>query len=163
MNYVKITENDIANGIGVRVVLWVAGCSHACRGCHNPHTWDANAGQIFDISALQQILSALDNPYKSGLTFSGGDPLYESNRSVITTIARIVKQVYPEKNIWLYTGYSWEEIRDLPVMKYIDVIVDGEFIQAKKDISLPFCGSTNQRVIDVQKSLIENQVVLLEV
>lgn len=91
MNYVKITENDIANGIGVRVVLWVAGCSHACRGCHNPHTWGANAGQIFDISALQQILSALDNPYKSGLTFSGGDPLYESNRSIITTIARIVK------------------------------------------------------------------------
>lgn len=159
----KITENDIANGIGVRVVLWVAGCSHACRGCHNPHTWDANAGRTFDMSALQKILNALDTPYKSGLTLSGGDPLYELNGQDVTTIAQIVKQIYPEKTIWLYTGYKWEEVKNLPIMKYIDVIVDGEFIQAKKDISLPFCGSTNQRVIDVQKSLLTNQVVLLEV
>ncbi len=141
------------NGDGLRVVLWVAGCSHCCKGCHNPVTWDPDGGLLFDETAKKEIFDQLDKSYISGLTFSGGDPLHAANRSEVQKFAKEVKERYPDKTIWLYTGALWEQIYEEPVMQYLDVVVDGEFIQAQKDNTLLWKGSKNQRVIDVQASI----------
>lgn len=141
------------NGDGLRVVLWVAGCSHCCKGCHNPVTWDPDGGLLFDEKAKEEIFAQLDKSYISGLTFSGGDPLHTANRSEVQKLAKEVKEKYPEKPIWLYTGALWEQIYEDPVMQYLDVVVDGEFIQAQKDNNLLWKGSKNQRVIDVKATL----------
>ena len=161
MNYQKITKYDIANGEGVRVVLWVSGCNHHCEGCQNPETWDPTSGQPFTKEVMDELLEALEPDYISGLTLSGGDPLFPKNRETIYKILQTVKRIYPQKPIWLYTGYKWEEIKHNPwITAYTDVIVDGEFIANQKDITLPWCGSTNQRVIDVEKSVLQRKVVL---
>lgn len=154
MNYHNITHNDMLNGEGLRVVLWVAGCSHHCKNCQNPETWDPNGGIKFDDKAFNEIINELDHDYISGLTLSGGDPLHSNNIEEVTRICRIVKDHYPDKNIWLYTGYIYETLcsLDLDILKYIDVLVDGEFVESLKDIDLEWKGSSNQRVIDVQKS-----------
>lgn len=141
------------NGDGLRVVLWVAGCSHCCKGCHNPVTWDPDGGLLFDERARKEIFDQLDKSYISGLTFSGGDPLHAANRPGVQKLAKEVKEKYPKKPIWLYTGALWEQIYTDPAMQYLDVIVDGEFIQAQKDNTLLWKGSKNQRVIDVQATL----------
>lgn len=152
MNYQKITKVDIANGEGVRVVLWVSGCDHHCRGCHNPQTWDPDSGQMFTKETFTELVEALNKPYTSGLTLSGGDPLHPKNVEVVKWICQQVKELFPEKTIWLYTGYTWEEINHYTwIMDLVDVLVDGEFMEDLKDISLPFCGSRNQKVIDVKK------------
>lgn len=153
MRYHNITKDDMLNGDGLRVVLWVAGCSHCCKGCHNPVTWDPDGGLLFDEEVKQEIFDQLDKSYISGLTFSGGDPLHTANRAGVQKFAKEVKERYPEKTIWLYTGALWEQIYEDPVMQYLDVVVDGEFIQAQKDNTLLWKGSKNQRVIDVQASL----------
>ena len=153
MQYHNITKDDMLNGDGLRVVLWVAGCGHACPGCHNPITWDENGGLPFDEAAKEEIFTELAKDYVSGVTFSGGDPLYPANREQIGALAREVHARFPEKTIWLYTGYRWEEISALPLMQYIDVLVDGRFIADLKDTKLHWKGSFNQRIIDVQKSL----------
>ena len=153
MRYHNITHDDMLNGDGLRVVLWVAGCEHCCKGCQNPMTWDAEGGLPFDDAAKQEIFEQLDKDYISGLTFSGGDPLFPSNRVDVRTLAQEVKEKYPDKTIWLYTGYLWEQVMHYPVMQYVDVVVDGEFEQDKFDANLRWKGSSNQRVIDVPKTL----------
>lgn len=153
MRYHNITKDDMLNGDGLRVVLWVAGCSHRCRECHNPLTWDPDGGLLFDEAARQEIFSQLDKKYISGITFSGGDPLHPANRPEVQGLMTEVKERYPSKTIWLYTGDVWENILQDPLMRFVDVLVDGEFQVEKKDPKLLWKGSSNQRVIDVQASL----------
>lgn len=141
------------NGDGLRVVLWVSGCSHCCKECQNPITWDPDGGLPFDDDAKAEIFEQLDQSYISGITFSGGDPLHSANRLDVRSLIEEIKSKYPDKTIWLYTGYSWEEIWHYPMMKNIDVVVDGEFQIDKKDNKLLWKGSSNQRVIDVQATL----------
>lgn len=162
MRYHNITKDDMLNGEGLRVVLWVAGCSHNCRECHNPVTWDIRGGIPFDEAARQEIYRELDKDYVSGLTLSGGDPLHPQNREEIGALIGEVCERYPNKTIWLYTGYDWEEICDLPYIRKVDVVVDGEFKVALKDNSLHWKGSANQRVIDVQRSLLTGKAVLYQ-
>ena len=141
------------NGDGLRVVLWVAGCTHCCKECHNPITWDPDGGILFDEKAKKEIFDQLDKPYISGITFSGGDPLHSANRLDVRELMEEIRQKYPNKTIWLYTGDTWEDILHYPMMKYVDVLVDGEFKIDLKDTKLRWKGSSNQRVIDVQASL----------
>lgn len=158
MRYHNITKDDMLNGDGLRVVLWVAGCEHCCEGCQNPMTWDPNGGLAFDESAKQEIFEQLDQSYISGITFSGGDPLHCANREGVKQLMMEIKEKYPDKTIWLYTGDSWENVKNYPMMKYIDVLVDGEFKLDLKDITLLWKGSSNQRVIDVQATLKQNDI-----
>ena len=157
MNYHNITKDDMLNGDGLRVVLWVSGCSHGCKGCHNRITWDPNGGLPFDAAAKQEIFDELDKPYVSGLTLSGGDPLFPGNRDTITALVQEIKEKYPAKTIWLYTGYEWEEIKTLPLIPYVDIIVDGKFIESLKDNKLHWRGSSNQRLIDVKNNKIKSE------
>lgn len=160
MRYHNITKDDMLNGDGLRVVLWVAGCSHCCRECQNPQTWDPNGGILFDESAKQELFQQLEKSYVSGITFSGGDPLHINNITEITDLAKEIRRKYPDKTIWLYTGSLWEEIQDLEIVRYLDVCVDGEFEIDKKELLLKWKGSSNQRVIDVPASLREGKAVL---
>lgn len=153
MRYHNITKDDMLNGDGLRVVLWVAGCSHCCKECQNPLTWDPDGGLLFDDAAKQEIFEQLDKNYISGITFSGGDPLHSANRFDVKNLMSEIKEKYPDKTIWLYTGDVWEHIHHYPMMKYIDVLVDGEFIVEQRDVNLRWKGSKNQRVIDVQSTL----------
>ena len=160
MNYHNITTDDMLNGDGLRTVLWVSGCSHHCQNCQNPQTWDKNSGIPFDLDTLFEMCNYLDKPYISGITFSGGDPLLPDNREIIQAISSLIKFYYPTKTQWLYTGYKWEEIKDLPIMEYLDVVIDGQYEDDKRDVTLKWRGSSNQRVIDVQESLKQNKVIL---
>lgn len=148
------------NGDGLRVVLWVSGCSHGCKGCHNQVTWNPDDGLLFDEDARQEIYAELEKDYVNGVTFSGGDPLHEANIKEITDLAREVKEKYPDKTIWLYTGSVWDEIKDLDVFDYVDVLVDGEFVEEKKDSTLHWKGSSNQMVIDVKNTKKTGEIVL---
>lgn len=162
MKYQNITHDDLLNGKGLRVVLWVSGCAHHCKGCHNPITWDPNNGLEFDESAKQEIFNELSNDYIAGITFSGGDPLYPDNAPEVLNLASEIKELFPSKNIWLYTGYTLEEILEHNLdISDIDVLVDGRFIERLKDDKLQWVGSSNQRIIDVPKSLKLNQIVLV--
>ncbi len=156
MRYHNITKDDMSNGDGLRVVLWVAGCSHCCKECHNPITWDPNGGILFDEDAKQEIFEQLDKSYINGITFSGGDPLHAANRLEVRSLIQEIKEKYPTKTVWLYTGDVWENLVYYPILKGIDVLVDGEFQVELKDVKLCWKGSKNQRVIDVQKSLAQN-------
>ncbi len=160
MNYVNILDCDILDGEGVRVTLYVSGCGHKCKGCHNPETWDKKYGKEFTYDTKEKIFSLLERDYIDGLTISGGDPLFLSNVVEVTRLCEEVKQLFPNKTIWLYTGYEWEKIKYLSLVNYVDVIVDGKFILELKDTTLAFRGSSNQRVIDVKKSLKKNKLVL---
>lgn len=160
MNYHNITKDDMLNGDGLRVVLWVSGCNHHCKNCHNTITWDPNEGLPFDESAEQELFDALKNSYTSGVTLSGGDPLFPDNRETITALAQKIKKQFPQKTIWCYTGYLWEEVKQLQVMQYIDVLVDGKYVEELSDPQLHWKGSSNQRVIAVQKSLLADEVIL---
>lgn len=153
MRYHNITKDDMLNGDGLRVVLWVAGCEHCCKGCQNPVTWDPNGGLEFDESAKNEIFEQLDQSYIAGITFSGGDPLHCANRGGVKQLAMEIREKYPDKTIWLYTGDVWEDVMNYGLMRYVDVLVDGEFEQEKKDTTLMWKGSSNQRVIDVQATL----------
>jgi anaerobic ribonucleoside-triphosphate reductase activating protein len=161
MNYHNITKEDMLNGEGLRVVLWVAGCNHHCKNCQNPETWDENGGIPFDEDAENELFEALDKPYISGITFSGGDPLYPNNRSEVFRLIKKHKEKFPNKNIWLYTGYLWEAVKNLEGIEDIDVIAEGEFIEELKDNNLHWVGSSNQRVINVKESLKTGDVVLI--
>ena len=160
MRYHNITKDDMLNGDGLRVVLWVSGCSHCCKECHNPITWDPNGGLLFDDAAKNEIFEELGKSYISGITFSGGDPLHVANTFEVTELAKEIKERFPDKTIWLYTGALWEEVRHLDIVKYLDVLVDGEFMIDKKNTELHWKGSSNQRVIDVKKTLQEGEIVL---
>lgn len=172
MYYSVIKKHDIADGPGVRVTLFVSGCTHHCEGCFNPETWDFQYGEPFTEAVADEILKALSPDYIAGLTLLGGEPLEPGNRQALLPLLRAVKEAYPQKNIWCYTGYlydadilekfcvQWEGMEEF--LSYLDVIVDGEFIMAQKNISLRFRGSENQRIIDVQESLRQGKIVLWE-
>lgn len=153
MRYHNITFDDMLNGSGLRVVLWVSGCEHHCPNCQNPITWDKDGGIPFDSDAEEELFAKLGHDHIAGLTFSGGDPLHPANREEVERIAYKLKHTNAGKDIWLYTGYLWENVKDLPVMRYIDVLVDGPFKESMKDTKAYWVGSTNQRIIDVQESL----------
>lgn len=177
MFYHNITKDDMLNGDGLRVVLWTSGCSHHCNECQNPITWNPDDGIEFNIDAENEIFEQLDKSYISGITFSGGDPLHENNLEAIHCLINKIKTKYGNtKTIWLYTGYCFEEIineesitnsyssyqrylREI-IIKMCDVLVDGRFVKELKDEQYHWAGSTNQRVIDVQKSLLQNCIVL---
>lgn len=160
MRYAKISLYDTANGPGIRTVLWVQGCTHRCKGCHNPGTWDSKGGEEFTVREKISIIKSLEPDYIKGITYSGGDPLYEGNRGEISCLIEYIHNIYPTKSQWLYTGYRWEEIKDLNFIKYLDVVVDGEYVEDERDISLDFRGSRNQRLVDVRESLKRNKVIL---
>ena len=160
MRYHNITKDDMLNGDGLRTVLWVAGCSHGCKNCQNPITWDICGGIPFDEAAKEEIFAELRNDYVSGITFSGGDPLHMQNRGEVGQLIQEIHEKFPDKTIWVYTGYTWEEVKDLPYLEMVDVLVDGEFVEELKDVTLHWKGSSNQRVIDVKKTLETGEVVL---
>lgn len=162
MNYHNITTDDMLNGDGLRTVLWVAGCNHHCEGCQNPETWNEKSGIPFDEEAKKELLDKLTPDHIDGITFSGGDPLFPNNRQTITDLAKYIKQNMKNKTVWCYTGYTFEQVKDLPIMKYIDVLVDGEFIKSLNDNTLHWKGSSNQRVINVPETLAQNSIILQE-
>ena len=153
MRYHNITKDDMLNGDGLRVVLWVAGCDHCCKECQNPMTWDPNGGLPFDEKAKQELFEALDKPYIAGITISGGDPLHPANKADVRNLIKEIKERYPQKTVWLYTGEVWENLYQDSVVAQLDVLVDGEFQVDKKDAKLLWKGSSNQRVINVQATL----------
>ena len=162
MRFHNITTDDMLNGDGLRTVLWVAGCTHRCKGCHNPITWDIDGGIPFDEAAEKELFEKLAPDYISGLTFSGGDPLHPMNRDEITRLAKKSRELFPEKNIWLYTGFTFEDIKDLPIIPYLDVLVDGRFVKEQFDAKLHWKGSANQRVIDIPSTLSLGKIVLFD-
>lgn len=166
MNYEKIDKCSVSNGLGVRTVLWVSGCDIHCKNCHNQSTWDFNSGIPFTEDTMQELLYDLSKPYIKGCTLSGGHPLDPLNAPEVLKIVKRIKMVFPNKDIWIYSGYVWEDIiKDetlREIMKYTDVLVDGSYVDELRDISLPFKGSSNQRIIDVSKSLKANEVILWE-
>ena len=148
MNYHNIAKCDMLNGEGVRVVLWVSGCVHACPNCHNQQTWNPNSGIPFDNEAIQEIYAELENPYVDGITFSGGDPLHPLNYNTILWLCTQIKLKYPNKNIWLYTGYSLDTVKLIysDILEYVDVLVDGTFIERLKSPDKHWIGSSNQTI-----------------
>lgn len=160
MNYADIRPIDVANGPGIRVSLFVSGCPHHCVECFNPETWDFAYGSPFGEAQIEEILAALDKPYIHGLSLLGGEPFAPENQSAVLDLVRRVRAVFPQKDIWCYTGYLYEnllagEIGPLsrPLLEALDVLVDGPFILARKNLSIRFRGSDNQRLIDVPASL----------
>ena len=177
INYHNITHDDMNNGNGLRVVLWLSGCSHHCYNCQNPQTWNPGSGIPFDESAEKEIFYELSKDYISGITFSGGDPLHENNLDEVFKLVQEIRISFPEKTIWLYTGYElseiikqeqYEKVSGIPdvwskrweIISNVDVLVDGEYIDEQKDITLKWRGSKNQRVISIPKTLEQGKVVL---
>lgn len=167
------------NGSGLRVTLFVSGCDHYCSECQNPQTWDKESGIEFDQNALDEIMYELSHDYISGITLSGGDPLYEENIETILNLCKSIKEKFPTKTIWVYTGFLWEDIyldSDLTMLEfvtpfqlnrklmldYIDVLVDGEYVKELSDVTYHWAGSTNQRVINVKKALEAKEIVLYD-
>ncbi len=150
MNYHDIKHDDMLNGDGIRVVLFVSGCSHFCKGCQNKETWNPHSGIKFDDAALEEIMGELEKDYVAGLTLSGGDPLYFQNRPEVIRIVEEVRKRFPEKNIWMYTGYTVSELTEniklWEVATKVDVIVTGRFIEKLADVNTPYVGSTNQEI-----------------
>ena len=169
MYYSVIKNCDIANGPGVRVVLFVSGCRHHCPGCFQPQTWDFSYGQPFTQDTVDELLRLLQPDYIAGLTLLGGEPMEPENQPVLLDLVRQVKQAYPEKNIWCFSGYLYDDLAagkigdgaiTRALLGLVDVLVDGEFILAKKKLQLRFRGSENQRLIDLRKTEQAGQVVL---
>ncbi|MBO5747030.1 MAG: anaerobic ribonucleoside-triphosphate reductase activating protein [Clostridia bacterium] len=169
MNYAKINKNDIANGIGIRVTLFVSGCTHYCKGCFNKEAWDFDFGQLFDEGVQNELLEALNPSYIGGLTLLGGEPMEPQNQRALLPFLKRVKEVYKNKTVWCYSGYTFEELTGASrarcevtdeVLSLIDILVDGEFQEELKDISLRFKGSSNQRIIDMNKTRNSSRVIL---
>ena len=153
------------NGDGLRVVLWLSGCSHHCKGCQNPQTWNPDSGIPFDLEAENELFNDLFLDYISGITFSGGDPLYPANRDEIFRLCKKIRNIFKDtKTIWLYTGYTYEEIilntKMNNIINLIDVLADGEYIEELRNVDLPWVGSSNQRVIDVQESSRQQKIIM---
>lgn len=169
MNYAEIKTCDVANGPGVRVSLFVSGCTHHCEGCFNKETWDFNFGKPFTDEVIDDIIEYMKPDYIKGITLLGGEPLEQTNQQGLLPLLRKIDQIYPEKDIWCFTGYDfekdvigrmmkeWDETKEF--MSYIDVLVDGEFMIDKKDLNLVFKGSSNQRTIMVQESFAEGRII----
>ena len=160
MHYGAIKNFDVANGIGVRVSLFVSGCRNCCKGCFQPQTWDFNYGQEFTEETQQEIIKLMEPSHITGFSLLGGEPFEEENQAVLAPFLEKLKQIYPKKDIWCWTGYTWEELMrpgetpdKLDLLHEIDILVDGRYIKDLHDSLLQFRGSSNQRIIDVQKSL----------
>lgn len=149
MKIVRIDEHNMLNGDGIRTVIWCSGCEHHCRNCQNPETWDYDYGHEITKDDIDFILESIRPKWISGVTFSGGDPLYPKNREKVLEISKLIKEQYPNKTIWLYTGYTLEKIKLIfpEILSYIDVLIDGPFIQELADIDYKWAGSTNQKII----------------
>ena len=173
MNYADIKKVDVANGEGVRVSVFVSGCNHHCQGCFSRCTWDFEYGNKFTNEQIEQVINYLDHDYISGLTLLGGEPLEKQNQEGLLPLVKKAKEKFPNKNIWCYTGFDFEKdvVGEMSkenettkeLLKYIDVMVDGKFEKDKKDLSLRFRGSSNQRIIDVQESLKEHKLVKFKI
>lgn len=162
MRYADIKFPDIANGPGCRVSLWISGCHFHCEDCHNKELWDFDTGEYFTIFDLMKIKEYLEFDYCAGISVLGGEPLEPINDIMLQSVLEWIRIHYPEKSIWVYTGYKFEDVKNRYIMRYIDVLVDGQFEKDKKIIDLKFRGSTNQRKIDVQESLRQNKTIELE-
>lgn len=185
MNYHNISYPDMNNGSGLRVGLWLSGCDHHCHNCQNPQTWNPDNGILFDEAAKEELFRELSKDYISGLTLSGGDPLYKENLDEVLRLVKRVRKQFPDKTIWIYSGYTWEECQPLKdcsilhpeeyapnlqiilkkrfeIISMCNVFVDGEYIDSLRDVTLKWCGSSNQRVIDIQKSLNKGEIVLCD-
>lgn len=173
LHIMAVTGPDINNGPGFRVTIWVSGCTHACPGCQNKHTWKYGQGHKLDdmvpyhITCKEKILNLIGDKHIDGVTISGGDPLDQSAQALkeLAKFLSNIKKRYPEKSIWLYTGYLIEDLKNYPykeVIKNCDVIIDGPYVKEKRNITIPFRGSTNQRIIDVQKSFKENKICIID-
>lgn len=175
MNYLKIEHEDVCNGIGIRCTIWFTGCSHECAKCFNKETWDHNSGIPFDNEAKQEIFNELSKDYISGITLTGGDPLYKYNLTDVLSLLNQIRLSYPTKTIWLYTGYTLEQIlqpllintiptkeeeKRIDIVKMVDVLVDGPYVDAQRDVAAKWRGSTNQRVINIPETLKQQKVVL---
>lgn len=170
MNYATIKWRDIANGPGLRVSLFVSGCRHHCKGCFNPETWDFGYGDIYTDAVQEEILKGLEKPYIRGLTLLGGEPMEPENQPVMLSLTNAVRQKFPDKTIWCYTGYTLEsdilsgklgdQAVTMALLRNIDVLVDGEFHLEEKNISLRFRGSENQRILDIPLTLKTGTAVL---
>lgn len=172
MNYHNIERGSILNGDGIRAVLWVSGCSHNCKNCHNPQTHDPNSGIPFDDEAKKELFSILEDKYISGVTFSGGDPLHPANITTVTNLILEIRERFPEKTIWLYTGFVMEDLMEKSfvteqygelyklALRNIDVLVDGPYIEELASVEYHWAGSTNQRVIDMRKTLKSGDICL---
>ena len=160
MRYNKIRKMDISNGPGVRVSIFMQGCTFNCKECFNPETHDFNGGEEFNEEVIQEVLNLCEDDTIVGLSILGGEPMHPNNIEGTTKLAKAFKEKFPNKTIWAWTGFLFDrDLKDKEVLKYIDVLVDGQFVQEKKDLRLKYSGSSNQRVIDVQKSLKENKIV----
>ena len=163
MRYNKIRKMDISNGPGVRVSVFFQGCAFHCKNCFNPETWDFDKGEEFTDETIEHILELCDNDYIVGLSMLGGEPMHPKNIEATTKLAKKFKEVYPNKTIWTWSGFLFEDyLKDKEVLKYIDVLIDGQYIDELHDPTLKWKGSSNQRVIDIQKSLKKGEVVLYE-
>lgn len=162
MKYRKIRKMDIADGPGVRVSIFFQGCDFHCKNCFNPETWSWDCGEEFNDEVIDKILDLAKFDYITGLSILGGEPMHPNNIMGTLKLAKAFKTRYPQKTIWAWSGYKYEDILKPEVLKYLDVLVDGQYIDSKRDPRLKWCGSTNQRVIDVVKSLKENKIVILE-
>lgn len=158
----KIRKMDISNGPGVRVSIFFQGCPFHCKGCFNSETWDFDLGTEFDDATINKVLEVASPDYIKGLSILGGEPLYKGTIDATIKLCKFFKEKYPNKTIWLWTGFTWEKIENREILKYLDVLVDGQFKEELHDPRLKWCGSSNQRVIDVVKSLKEEKIVLYE-
>ena len=162
MRYNKIRKMDISNGEGVRVSIFMQGCTFNCKNCFNPETHSFDGGKEFTEDTINRVLELSDNENIEGLSILGGEPLHPKNIEGTTILAKRFKEKYPNKNIWVWTGFLFENLKDSEVMKYIDVLVDGQYVDELHNPMLKWRGSSNQRVIDVQKSLKENKIINYE-
>ena len=172
MNYGEIKKNDIANGLGVRVSLFVSGCRHHCKNCFNSDTWNFSYGKPFTKETEKEIIKALRPDYINGFSLLGGEPFEPENQEALAELLTSIKKEYPNKDIWCYTGFLMDEellgdsrantIHTKKLLSLIDILVDGRFVEELKDITLKFRGSSNQRIIDVKKTLATNEIVWVE-
>lgn len=163
MRYNKIRKMDISNGPGIRISIFMQGCTFNCKNCFNPDTHDFNGGKEFNEDTINRVLELCKEDYIKGLSILGGEPLHLKNIEASTLLAKRFKEVYPDKTIWVWTGFKYgEELVDKEIFEFIDVLVDGRFEENKKDLRLKWCGSSNQRVIDMKKTLKEGKVVINE-
>ena len=168
MHFASIKNFDVANGVGVRVSLFVSGCNHHCEGCFNKEAWDFNYGNEFSEEEINKIIEMLKPDYIKGLTLLGGEPMEIVNQEGILPLVKKIKEIYPNKTIWCYSGFTFDQIMKMcekwdttkELITYFDVLVDGKFELSKKDLSIRFRGSSNQRIIDMRESLKENKVIL---
>ena len=162
MRFNRIRKMDISNGPGVRVTIFMQGCPFHCKNCFNPETWDFNDGNPFDDETIDEVLKLCEMSHIAGLSILGGESMHPKNIEGTTKLARMFKEKFPNKTLWCWTGFTYEQIKDKEVFDYIDVLVDGQFVDELRNPNLKWKGSSNQRVIDIKKTREKNEIVLYE-